>query len=350
MLDKYKNLKFAVIGCGNWGKNLIRVFHQLGTLYGVCDLLEEKAQLCAKEYNTQSLKLSTLLSDEAITGIIIATPSITHYEIAKMSLNAGKHVFIEKPLALHVAHVNLLQELAQYKKRVLMVGHLLHYHPAFSALKKLCQQGKLGNLQYLYSHRLNLGKFPTEKSVLYDFAPHDLSMILSLTNQMPLQIQAMGGHFFSHTHLDSVRIQLEFASQQAHIFVSWLHPFKEQKLIVVGDKKMAVFDDCQPWENKLMLYPYPHDWNDGLPRPCSSHFEKVAITPAEPLLNECRHFMDSILQNQAPLTDVQEAKKVIVLLEAALLSIHTHNWVDLTNNKNTTFESTTSQITEELNC
>jgi predicted dehydrogenase len=229
---------------------------------------------------------------------------------------------MEKPLSLTTQHATLLQQLAKQQQRVLMVGHLLQYHPAFNALKKLKKDGVLGELQYIYSNRCNFGKFRTEENVLWDFAPHDVSMILSLIEAMPHRVYASKANHLMHTSLDTTCIQMSFPNKiKAHIFVSWLHPFKEQKLIVSGSKAMAIFDDTQPLESKLRLCPLPAEWSDGLPRPFPFNGENVNFEVSEPLMNECQEFLDSIQQRTQPLTDGLEGIRVMTVLEAASQSM-----------------------------
>lgn len=323
-------VRLAVIGCGNWGKNHVRVFHELGVLAAVCDNDPIKSMILSEKYSVPALNFNDILISDAINAVVIVTPSHTHESIAKLCLEAHKHVFIEKPFCLNTATGVMLTQLAQTKQRILMVGHLLQYHPAFNTIKKFNEDGKLGNLQYIYSNRLNFGKFPTEKSVLWDYAPHDISMILSLFKKLPFQVFAISGNHFEHTTMDATTLHLQFEGKQhAKIFVSWLHPFKEQKMVVVGDKGMIVFDDLKPWEQKLTFYAYPEEWTDGLPRPFIAESEVIVMAPAEPLKIECQHFLDSIAQNTQPATNGNEATGVISVLEAAGLSIATQRCIEL---------------------
>jgi predicted dehydrogenase len=327
---KYNNTKIAVIGCGNWGKNLARVLSELGALYGVCDTEPSKALAFAEKYGVSVLSLDEILSNPEIDGVFISTPSTTHYELAYICLEANKHVFIEKPLALRIKNALSLQKLAEQQKRIFMVGHLLQYHSGFRALKRLKNEGLLGDLHYIYSNRFSFGKFRTEENVLWDFAPHDVSMILALANDVPTQIIATAGNHLMHTVADTAHLHLHFNNNvKGHIFVSWLHPYKEQKLVVCGTKAMAIFDDCQPWENKLRLHRYPEEWVDGLPRPFPSHFENIPLEPSEPLTNECEHFLNCIQHHTQPYTDANEGIRVMAVLEAAMQSIETHSYVQL---------------------
>lgn len=322
--------RVAVIGCGNWGKNHIRVFHELGALSAVYDIDVQKAKLFSEQYGVKALTLAELLHSSEIDAVVIATPSVTHESFATQCLNANKHVFIEKPHALNVKASNTLNKLAKQQNKILMVGHLLQYHEVFATLRRLNQEGRFGKLQYIYSHRLNLGKFLSEPSVLWDYAPHDISMILALMGDMPLQINAQGGKHLQHTTLDTACIQLNFPhNRQAHLYLSWLHPFKEQKLTVIGEKAMAVFDDTKPWEEKLTLLTYPQKWVDGLPHPFVADSHKVSVTLSEPLKNECQHFLQAIQADTQPITNGNEGSRVIEVLQATELAIKSNIGVTL---------------------
>lgn len=314
----------AVIGAGYWGKNLVRLFFQLGALTLVCDKDEALRSQCKEQYPKieTCLALQDVLSRPEIVAGVIATPAETHYLVAKELLLAGKHVLIEKPLALTVAEGMALVQLAQERQRVLMVGHLLQYHPAFQRLKALVSEGELGRINYIYSHRLNLGKIRREENILWSFAPHDVSMILSLANEEPTSVLATGGSYLHQNIADVTTTHLEFISGlRAHIFVSWLHPFKEQKLVVVGDQKMAVFDDTQAWSEKLLLYPHEIKWKNQMPVPTKAAAEHVEIPPDEPLRIECAHFLECIAHGKHPLTDGQEGLRVLRVLNASQCSL-----------------------------
>ncbi|HET9843265.1 MAG TPA: Gfo/Idh/MocA family oxidoreductase [Gammaproteobacteria bacterium] len=326
----YADLNIAVIGCGNWGKNHIRVLDELGALYAVSDADVWTAAHFSNEYGVPKYTLDKIIADQKIHGVVIATPAATHQEIAIRCLQAGKHVFVEKPIALTVAEAKKIHEQAKLSRRILMVGHLLHYHAAFQKLKELHAEGHLGQLQYIYSNRLNLGKFRTEENIWWSFAPHDVSMILALVGEMPNTIMAMGANYLMHTVADVTCTHLTFPKgEQAHIFVSWLHPYKEQKLVVVGEKAMAIFDDGQPWKSKLKLHPYPVEWVDGLPKPSQSDATLIDIPKSEPLKEEAKHFLDCILHNKTPITDGNESIRVLTVLNAAEYSIEKYQPVYL---------------------
>jgi len=312
--------RIAVIGSGYWGKNLVRNYHALGALQSICDKNETVLQGFREQYPgiETCMALSHVLSREDIQGVAIATPAETHYFLAREALLAGKHVYVEKPLVLEEKEGLELIDLAAEKNLVLMVGHLLQYHPVFIRLRQLASSGELGRINYIYSNRLNLGQIRREENILWSFAPHDISMILSLAGEEPEKVRATGGYYLHKKIADVTTTHLEFPSGlQAHIFVSWLHPFKEQKLVVVGDKKMAVFDDTRPWEDKLLLYPHEIRWENNLPVPAKADPERVDVPQDEPLKAECAHFLKCLHNGSAPLTDGREGLRVLRVLNAA---------------------------------
>ena len=314
----------AVIGSGYWGKNLIRNFHQLGVLKLICDKNEVVLDRFKEQYPEVEtcLALNEILSRNDIDGVIIATPAETHYTIAREALFAGKHVFVEKPFVLNEEEAVELTSLADKKALVLMVGHVLQYHPVFVRLKGLADAGELGRINYIYSHRLNLGKIRREENILWSFAPHDISMILSLADEEPESVTAVGGYYLHQKIADVTTTHLEFPSGlRAHIFVSWLHPFKDQKLVVVGDRKMAVFDDTQPWPDKLLLYPHEIKWQHNIPSPSKAEPERLDIPKDEPLHLECDHFINCITKGNRPLTDGNEGLGVLKILNASQQSL-----------------------------
>lgn len=310
--------KIAVIGCGYWGKNIVRNMAEIRALVAVCDHDSKLAETFAAQYNVQAMTVEQILADQSIQGVAIAAPAALHYTLAKAVLESGKDVFVEKPLSLEVAQAKELCVLADARKAVLMVGHLLHYHPAYLALQTMVKNGDLGRLQYVYSNRLSLGKIRREEDVLWSFAPHDISMILGLTGQEPDGVDAVGSQHLHDQISDMTTTHLTFADGvRAHVFVSWLHPFKEQKLVVIGDKGMAVFDDTQEWANKLTLYPHIVSWKNGIPSPEKADAKPVALEFSEPLKNECQHFADCILNRSQPRTNGWEGLRVLSVLDKA---------------------------------
>jgi len=314
--------RVAVVGCGYWGKNLVRNFHQLGNLQAVYDVDESRRQEMSKAYGvTATRTLEELLQRADIQAVAIAAPAVQHFDLAKRALLAGKDVFVEKPLAVRLGDGQELVELARKRERILMVGHLLQYHPAVLELRRLIRAGELGKVQYIYSSRLNLGKLRTEESILWSFAPHDVSAILSLLDEEPTVVAAHGGNYLNRNVADVTLTTLDFASGvKAHIFVSWLHPFKEQKLIIVADGKMAVFDDTET-ARKLVVFPHKIEWVDRVPVARKAEGQVVSLQAEEPLLLECRHFLECVRERKKPRTDGEEGLRVLRVLQACEKSL-----------------------------
>jgi len=321
-------LNIAVIGSGYWGKNLVRNYRQLGALKLICDRNEVLIDKFRQDYPDVEVccAFNDVLSRDNIQGVVIATPAETHYNLAREALLAGKHVYVEKPLVLNEAEAEELIHIAAERRQILMVGHLLQYHPVFVKLKEMTANGELGRINYIYSHRLNLGKIRREENILWSFAPHDISMILALAGEEPERVFATGGNYLHQRIADVTTTHMEFPSGlRAHIFVSWLHPFKEQKLVVVGDRKMAVFDDTQPWPDKLLLYPHVIEWKNNAPVPTKADPERPEILEAEPLRLECETFLESIRSGIQPITDGREGLRVLKILNASQRSLDDDN-------------------------
>jgi UDP-2-acetamido-3-amino-2,3-dideoxy-glucuronate N-acetyltransferase len=314
----------AVIGVGYWGRNLVRNFSALGVLAGVCEPAEAGRAMVRETYPGVAVhdQPGAVFADSKITGVVIATPAEMHGALARQALEAGKHVFVEKPLCLDVDEAAQLKELADEKGLVLMVGHLLLYHPAFRRLMEIVRDGRLGKLRYIYSNRLSLGKIRREENALWSFAPHDISMILQLAGDMPRRVAASGAHYLTDGVADTTLSHLAFDDNlQAHIYVSWLHPFKEQKLVVVGDKSMAVFDDTKEAAEKILLYGHEVGWEGDLPVVSKAAPEPVAFTESEPLRNECEAFLAAIDGTTQPPSDAAEGIRVLKVLDACQQSI-----------------------------
>lgn len=315
----------AVIGCGYWGQNLVRNFNALGVLHSVAESDSARRADFEKRYPHVAFvhDASAVMADPAVRAVAVATPAETHANVVRQALEAGKDVFVEKPLALTEEEGRTLVALAREKDRILMVGHLLWYHPAVLRLKELVKRGDLGKIQYIYSHRLNLGKIRREENILWSFAPHDISVILGLLGEMPTRVQTQGGNYLQEKISDVTVSLLSFPSGvKAHVFVSWLHPYKEQKLVVVGSRKMAVFDDIEK-EAKLRLYPHTIDWKDQIPMANKAEAEVVPVGTEEPLLAECRHFLECVSTRMTPRTDGEEGLRVLSVLQRCQDSIST---------------------------
>jgi UDP-2-acetamido-3-amino-2,3-dideoxy-glucuronate N-acetyltransferase len=311
----------AVVGCGHWGRNLVRNFADLGSLLGVCDPNDQLAQSYAEQYNVDNLSFAEILNSPAIEGVVLAVPAPLHASMAIDVMNAGKHVYVEKPLSMNSVEAEAMIASAKENSVRLMVGHLLQYHPVFIAVRGLVESGELGSLSYVYSNRLSFGKVRSEEDVIWSFAPHDLSMILSLTGQEPEVVRTQSSSILQSDIADTATVHMEFKSAlKAHVSVSWLHPYKEQKLVVVGKDAMAVFDDTKPWGEKLALYRHVVQATDGLPSLEKAEVEYLVVPQSEPLRNECQHFLDVVRENVVPLTDGDEGLSVLKVLSAASLS------------------------------
>jgi len=330
------NCYVAVIGAGYWGKNLVRNFHQLGVLKTICDGAKPIREEMIKTYPDVFItaNVSDILKDKNIKGIVIAAPAALHFEIAEKALQAGKHVFVEKPLSLTRGDGEKLVRLAAERQKALFVGHILHYHAAVIRLKEMIKAGEIGRLQYIYSRRLSLGKIRREENILWSFAPHDISIILSLTGEEPSYVDSIGSNFLHARIADVTMTNLKFPSGiGAHIFVSWLNPYKEQKLVIVGSNGMFVFDDTEPIATKLVLYPHTINWQNGLPVPHKAESKPIDISQIwkEPLRAECEAFLDAIRTGTPPITSGEEGLRVLRILE---MSQHSLEEKEQTREKN----------------
>jgi predicted dehydrogenase len=310
----------AVIGCGYWGKNLVRNFDRLGALRVCCDSTAQGRSTAAEIAPQSKVVANPAEALEAnVAGVVISTPAETHYELTRAALLAGKDVFVEKPLALTYEQGAALVRLAEESGRILMVGHVLEYHPAIVRLLELVRTGALGKVRYISSNRLNLGKVRREENILWSFAPHDIAIILRLMDAMPFQVSAHGGSYVQPNIADVTITHMLFDNGvRAHIYVSWLHPFKEQRLVVIGSKKMASFDDVT---KQLVLYDQRVEVREGEPVPIKGEGEHVEFDADEPLLLECRAFLNAIETRRAPATDGASGLRVLQVLQAAQRSL-----------------------------
>jgi len=310
----------ALIGAGRWGKNHLRNLFELKALHSILEPSEEIMGARQKEYPGVVFAKDDkeIINNSHVKGVVIAAPAELHFELSKKYLLAGKDVLVEKPLALTVAEGKELVNIAEKQGKMLMVGHILQYHSAVIKLKELVDQGELGHIQYIYSNRLNIGKLRVEENVLWSFAPHDISLILMLMHgEEPQKVTAFGGAYINSDIYDTTLTVLEFKNGiRGHIFVSWLHPFKEQKLIVVGSEKMAVFDDISP--DKLCIYPHKIKWEKGkIPVADKADFYNVDLEKKQPLREELLHFIHCIEHGKTPKTDGREGLRVLEILEKA---------------------------------
>lgn len=318
MVNKITSPQIAVIGCGAWGKNLVRNFHQLESLGAVVDNDSVVCQALYDEYGLAASTFEEVLENENIQGVVIALASKHHFNATEKALRAGKHVYVEKPLTLSYEDSRELCELSKSLDRKLMVGHLPRYHPGFQKLAELVHKGEIGEKRYIYSHRLNLGRIRRDENCLWDLAPHDLSMVLAISDQEP---ESTATHVSSNLEKgidDTAIVNFTFPDgTKGHIFNSWMHPIKEHRFVVIGSKGMVVFDDTKPWENKLSIY---HHRIDKMPdENYVTEYRDAVFVPlevGEPLKLECKHFLDCIASNQEPLTGASEALRVMKILEA----------------------------------
>lgn len=318
MKDKKKNI--GLIGAGSWGKNHLRSLENLGVLHSVLENSKKITEQRQKEFPGIIFvdREDDFISNEDIKGIVIAAPAEHHYNLTKKCLEAGKDVLVEKPLALKVSEGEELVGIAEKNGRILMIGHILQYHSAVIKLKEMIDDGELGRIRYIYSNRLNIGKLRTEENVLWSFAPHDISLIIMfMDGEEPLRIEAHGGSYLSREIFDTTLTMIEFKNGvKGHVFVSWLHPFKEQKLVVVGSEKMVVFDDIS--KEKLFIYPHKIKWEKGkLPVAEKADYTTLDLELKQPLEEELKHFIQCIQTRQTPKTDGREGLTVLKVLEAA---------------------------------
>lgn len=322
-----KKVSVGVVGVGGWGKNLARNYSQIpdADLKYLCDLDEQKlatmkAQLTARNTTT---RFDDLLEDPELDAVVIATTGPTHYELCKRALNAGKDVYVEKPFVLSVAEAEEIVALADKEERVLMVGHLLEYHPVVQKLKEMIDSGELGDVRYIYSQRLNLGTVRTDENALWNFAPHDISVILFLLGLSPSDVSARGQCYLQSDIEDVVFLALNFGGKaMGHIHVSWLDPHKTRRITIVGSKRMAVFDDLEPNE-KLKVYDKGAEVNtdyDTFAEYVGLRFGDITvpyIRVGEPLRIECEHFLRCVRDRTTPLSDGFDGLRVVKVLEAA---------------------------------
>lgn len=330
--------KIAVVGLGYWGPNLLRNFDQLpqADVALAVDQSEDNLSKIKRLYpHIQTTnEFDDALQDEDIKAIVIATGAVAHYDLAKRALEAGKDVFVEKPITLETGHAQELIELAEKNARILMVGHLLLYHSAVQTLKEMITSGEIGDVYYLYSTRVNLGQIRKDENALWSLGPHDISVILYLLDEEPVEVTARGESYIRDGIHDVVFVTLKFPDKiTANIQLSWLDPHKVRKLTVVGSKKMATFDDMESME-KLKIYDkgaYQPDY-DTFGEYISLRFGDIHIPKVaggEPLRTECQHFLDCIADRKKPESDGLNGLRVLKVLDAAQRSLDTGETVYL---------------------
>lgn len=322
-------VKVAVVGCGHWGKNLVRNFSELGALSAISDPNEALAAKFSADYDVPALDFDAVL-ESACDGVVIAAPAPLHAPLAEKAFAAGKHVYVEKPLAMTLEEADRMIEAARKAERHLMVGHLLQYHPVFARLREIVANGALGDISYIYSNRLSFGKVRSEEDVVWSFAPHDISMILSLTKQNVSAVRCEAADILQAGISDTASIHMNFdGGLKGHVSCSWLHPMKEQKLVVIGAQGMAVFDDTLDWDQKLAVYDHQIDADKSPPLLEKADVRYDRVPQSEPLKTECQHFLDIMTGHADPLTNGDEGRRVLQVLTAASASVDSSQTVNL---------------------
>ena len=313
------NKKICVIGAGYWGKNHIKTLSRLNALKGVVELDDNILKSLLNEY--KGIQVHSNIEDalvEDYDGFIIATPAKTHFEIAKIIINSQKHLLIEKPMTLSVNEAEELVALAEKNKVNVMVGHVLLFHPAIIKIKKMIENDDIGDLQYIYSNRLNLGKVRTEENVFWSLAPHDIAIFQYLTESIPKTINAIGSTFLQKGIPDSTLTQLEYETGvKGHIFVSWLHPFKEHRLVVIGSEAMISFEDSLI-EKPLKFYSKKIDLKSGVPEKIDGPVQMIPFERRMPLEIELEYFTNHLMDVKPEISNIYHGYEVVkTLVEAS---------------------------------
>ncbi|HDP70070.1 MAG TPA: Gfo/Idh/MocA family oxidoreductase [Actinobacteria bacterium] len=331
-----KIINIGLIGCGTWGRNYIRNFEHLddAKMYACCDFSEKNLQHSKRVLSSLKIYQSPedLIADPEVDAVIVATPAVSHFELAKKCLNNGKHVLVEKPLTLTSKESVTLMELAKKQGKVLMVGHIMEFNPAVVKLKEIIDSKELGNIYYLYLNRTNLGRIREDVNVMWDLAPHDVSIVNYLIGQEPKRVSAKGESYIVEGTEDVVFLLMEFENNiLASIHVSWLDPCKLRRTTVIGDKKMAVFDDMENVD-KIRIYDRGITYNPKTEREfedfgsfqLSYKYGDILVPQlqlSEPLKNQCTHFVECIKTGSKPRTDGENGLRAVKVLEAAQKSL-----------------------------
>lgn len=307
----------AVVGAGRWGRNHVRNHAEIGSLAAVVDRDAAVAAELGARFGVPAMTFADALAAPGIDAMVFALPPSRNLPLGMRALEAGKNLFVEKPLALSTRDGEALCRAAERLDRRLMVGHILHYHPAFRALARLAEDGSLGRLLSIVSTRTDLGRIRREEDAMWALGTHDVSMVLALAGAEPDRVAASGGYHTHPTIADATQLELGFpGGLRAEIRSSWLHPVKEQRLVVVGTRAMAVFDDREPWATKLVLHRYAVDEGEA-PAVTRSEPEPVPLEEGEPLRLECLHFLDCVRAGATPRTDGREGLRVLSVLQRA---------------------------------
>ena len=312
--------RICVVGCGYWGANHVRTLKTLGALHSVSDRNTAKAEGFARDFTCNALDVEEVFAHPEVDAVVFALPPQYHAEYALRALDAGKDVLVEKPIALNVPDAERSVARAKELGRVFMVGHVLRFHAAFEKLLALIAAGELGEVKYIHSHRLGLGKFHTENDALWDLAPHDLSMILAITGTEPLEVRGEGAALLDHLS-DFAHLHMKFPNGiRSHLFASRLNPYRERRLTVVGTKAMAVFDDGETWDKKLAVYRHAVWQDSGQWAFTANEPSYVHVREALPLTRECEHFIHCIQTRAEPRTNGEEAVRVLRILTAGTVT------------------------------
>lgn len=321
------NIKIGLIGGGYWGKNLIREFNNTQTLHTICDInidaLSKYNELYPNINTTTDWNL--ILKNPEINAVCIALPAHLHYTFAKNALLAGKDVYVEKPITLHLEEAEELVKIANTQNKILMVGHLLHYHPCIEKIKEIIKANTIGRVKNIVANRLNLGIFRTNENVLWSFAPHDISVILNLCDDnLPNSVICQGKDHITNGIHDVTNSILKYSDKYVNINVNWLNPYKEQKMSIIGEKGMILFDDTSP-NNKITLFPEYIKFQNVLntkPTPIKNNGINIQVDLSKsPLLKECEHFVDCCKNRTKPITDGEEGVRVLKTLSCLQQSL-----------------------------
>ncbi|MBN2200811.1 Gfo/Idh/MocA family oxidoreductase, partial [bacterium] len=314
--------RICVIGAGRWGKNHIKTLHELGSLGGIVDNREAVRAELAKQYPSVAVHSDFREAEGAgYDGFIVATPAETHFQIAEQLLSMKKPVLVEKPITLASSEARRLRTLSEKEGVPLMVGHVLLFHPAIRKIKELIDSGKLGKIEYLYSNRLNLGTVRKEENILWSFAPHDISIFQYIIGDRPVEVVSRGGAFVQPAIHDSTLTVLRYPGNiVGHIFVSWLHPFKEHRLVVIGSKGMISYEDASD-SREILFYEKGIDWVKGEPIKRDGPTEKIPFSQAAPLAEELKAFIAALEGRPVEAADGRNAEEVLDILEKASESL-----------------------------
>ena len=314
----------CVVGAGRWGKNHIKTLHELGFLAGIVEADSDTRNMFKEKY--PEAKTFATVRDaikEDFDGFTVATPAETHFKIAEFIISHKKHVLVEKPITLKASEARRLKELAEENNVNLMVGHLLLFHPAIRKIKKLIENGKIGKLEYIYSNRLNLGTVRTEENILWSFAPHDISIFQYFVGSLPVEVVSRGGAFLQpHIHDSSMTVLTYPNNIVGHIYVSWLHPFKEHRMVVIGSKGMFSYEDSSDDKN-ILFYEKGIDWIQGEPIKRDGPTEVIPYEKKMPLTEELKYFAKHTHGDPVRIADAQNGAEVLEILEKASESLLT---------------------------